>query len=261
MHANFVRYLDIVCGRQFLVNTAIDLTYSEHNPQARSLPFNMPKRLLDCFLICTLLCISHAATADALPPEIATAAARLHDNPKAFDRIDTFCNGKRVGDACSIPGDTFAGGGEGVCSNAINRQTSTIDLSCVRTGRVSIDRKLPDGGFVHDRILCSGNGQTGNAATSDTPRWNCKPLVPTPADQFCKGKTVGAACTVKLVYESEALGDKHEQYEGVCKHIVQTESVYFRGRHTATREVVQCEPVNETTHTYTPATWWQKLTQ
>jgi hypothetical protein len=74
------------------------------------------------------------AQADLLPPQAVEAAKRLADNPCAFDRTYEYCKGKKVADACTLPGNLFAGGGEGVCKNQLTRWASTIDLNCVRDG-------------------------------------------------------------------------------------------------------------------------------
>lgn len=197
------------------------------------------------------------AGADLIPPEAAPAALRLHKNPKAFDRVDNFCKRKRVGDACSIPGGAFAGGGEGMCRNDLNRTTLTIDLSCVREGQVTIDRKLPAGGFVNDSELCSDAARSAAGDDpSSHPEWNCTPTVPTAADQFCTGKAIGSACTVELTYQG-----RREQHQGVCSQVFETEHFYYQGRRTATRQVIRCDPATVTPRSYAPATWWQKLTQ
>lgn len=201
-----------------------------------------------------LACCSTLATADVLPPQAASAAERLRSNPRAFDRFDNFCAGKKSGDACVIPGTAFAGGGKGRCENDINRKIYTIDLHCVREGYVDIERQLPEGGFVHDADLCRG------AATHDAeepaPKWNCTPLTPTPTDPFCKGKSVNSACTVELTYKGALQRD-----EGVCKEIVESERFYYQGHREATRKVIQCMPKEEVTRSFTPASWWQKLLQ
>jgi hypothetical protein len=202
-----------------------------------------------------IFCLPNFALADLIPPQVQAARERLQANPDAFDRFDTFCAGKRRGNACEIPGSTFAGGGKGVCTNAINGERSSIDLSCVRSGAVEIDRKLPKGGFVHDEALCRRQATAVTEADrQDSRQWNCTPLQPTPADRFCEGKTINGACTVELVYQG-----KVERHDGVCKTVTETESFYFQGRRTARRDVIQCEPDKTVRHEYAPAAWWKKL--
>ncbi|WP_255990114.1 hypothetical protein [Chitinolyticbacter albus] len=199
-------------------------------------------------------CYCGQAAADVLPPQAASAAERLRNNPKAFDRYDNFCAGKKSGDACVIPGTAFAGGGNGRCDNDINRKTYTIDLHCVREGYVTIERQLPEGGFVHDEQLC--RSKAAHESEEPAPKWNCTPLTPTPSDAFCKGKSINSACTVELTYKGALQRD-----EGVCKEIVETERFYYQGRREATRKVIQCMPKEEFTRSFTPASWWQKLLQ
>lgn len=202
-----------------------------------------------------MLCLPQFARADLISPRIQEARDRLKANPDTFDRFDAFCAGKRRGDACEIPGSTFAGGGKGVCTNAINDEKSTIDLSCIRSGTVEIDRKLPKGGFVNDEALCNrqANAKT-EAEKQESRQWNCTPMQPAPADRFCVGKAINGGCTVELVYQG-----KVERHEGVCKTVTEIDRFYYQGRRIAIRDVIQCEPDKPVRHEYAPASWWKKL--
>jgi len=202
-------------------------------------------------LLLLLSCSCLPGRADVVPPEQAAAKIRLYDNPNAYDRVDNFCKGKKNGATCSISGSTFSGGGEGICTSAVDRENASIDLSCIRKGEVDIDRKLPEGGFVNDSYLCQmgEDKQTGQ-------KWNCKPASPTPADRFCQHQPVGGRCTVELTYQG-----KLERHEGICRQMTETKNFYYMGRRTATREVIRCEPPETATRVYTPASWWQKLFQ
>ncbi|MCO5401593.1 hypothetical protein [Ralstonia soli] len=212
---------------------------------------------LRSFLALALISNSFAAIADVIPPPLSEKEIykRQKDNPKTFDRTDAFCSGKFAGAACTIPGTAFSGGGEGQCRTSVAPSETTIDLECVRQDDVFIDRQYPEGGFVADRELCK-SGQADNGVPPASSKWGCTPLVPAAADKFCRNKAIGAACTVELTYRGQ-----RGLYEGVCKQLSQTNYFYFRGSRAARRDVVQCEPVNETAHTYAPATWWQKLMQ
>lgn len=214
-------------------------------------------RFLHSFLALALICNSLAAIADVIPPTPAQIEIykRHNDNPKAFDRTDTFCSGKFAGDACTIAGSPLVGGGEGLCRTSVNSLEHTIDLDCVRQGDISIDRQYPEGGFIADRELCQSS-QANNGVPPTPSEWGCTPLIPAATDQFCRNKVAGAACTVELTYQG-----KRGQYDGVCKQTWQQKYFYFRGHRTASRAVVQCEPASEIKQTYTPATWWQKLMQ
>lgn len=207
---------------------------------------------------CCAAAVYLPAYADVLPPQALDAATRLKDNPNAYDRVDNFCNGKKKGDACMLPGNLFEGGGEGTCVNEINRSTYVLEMSCQRPGSVYLDRKLPEEGFVHDEGLCRQQAQEQAAAggASVPSRWNCKPLDPMPADRFCQGKAVGNACSVELRYQG-----KFSQADGTCQQVTEKQGFYYQGRRLMTRDVIRCEPLRTVTRTYTPATWWQKLTQ
>lgn len=219
-------------------------------------------RLLSVLLFAALLFNCLPVRADLIPPEVGEAQDRLRANPMAYDRVDEFCDGKKPGAGCTITGTTFSGGGEGVCTNFVNRHQApiAIDMSCVRNGEVRIERKLPEGGFVNNSDLCkrSENECRLRKKVPGGPgcpsRWNCKPMVPTPADQFCKGKAIGSSCTVELTYQGN-----NELHAGICREIVETEGFYYQGHRTATRQVISCEPPPAAARTFTPASWHQKL--
>lgn len=211
------------------------------------------------FSMLTICCLS--ASADMISPEVQRAQERLQANPNVYDRVDDYCKDKKPGAVCSIPGNTFAGGGEGICKNAFNPWKSTIDLSCVRKGEVWIDRKLPEGGFVNDSNLCArekdedcGFGKKIPGGPECPSRWNCKPMNPTPADQFCKNKNVGSSCTVELIYQG-----KTERHDGICSMIVETERFYYQGHREATRNVIRCEPPPVAPRNFSPVSWHKKL--
>ncbi len=201
-------------------------------------------------------CMPAFVQADVISPRVQAARERLAANPNLFDRFDTFCAGKRNGSACVIPGTTFSGGGKGVCTTDLDGEDSGIDLTCVRTGLVAIDRKLPAGGFVHDEYMCGlkARATTDKDLLKESRHWNCTPLKLPPTDIFCKDKTVGNRCTVELDYQ----GNK-ESHDGVCKVVTETNRFYYHGHRTSTRDVIQCEPEHPVMHQYTPASWRQKL--
>lgn len=201
------------------------------------------------FHLALILLISSFAHADLIPPDIAAAQQRLRDNPKLYDRVDQFCHGKQPQDACQLPGKPFAGGGEGTCVNQVNESNKTIDMTCERNDAVTIDRKLPQGGFVGGRDLCpNGPGPSPN------PNWGCKPITPTPADQFCQGKKTGASCTVELEYQG-----KPQRDQGVCTAITETDSFYYQGHRSTSRQVIRCEPTSAVKREMKPASWWEKV--
>jgi hypothetical protein len=205
-------------------------------------------------LVILAACFSLPVYADLLPPQAADAITRLQHNPDAFDRVDNFCKGKKKGDACTLPGNLFEGGGEGRCINEINRTTFTLDMSCQRPATVFIQRQIPEEGYVHDAQLC--RQQEAAVARGEAPRWNCAPHPVKLADQFCRDKSVGDVCRVELRYD----GQRHS-FDGACQHVTETAGFYYQGRRQKTREVIRCEPLKTVTRTFTPVSWWQKLAQ
>ena len=194
------------------------------------------------------------AMADLIPPQAEAAAKRLQDRPRSFDRADNFCLNKKPGAACTIAGSHLAEGGEGVCDNRINTSLGSIDLVCLRTAEVEIDRGLPEGGFVADKVLCD---PADRLAWEGKQPWNCKPLQPRPADRFCQGKAVGASCTVSLRYQGQP-----EQHEGICRTVTEEQRYYYAGNRVRSREVIRCESAEEPAQrSWHDATWWQKLWQ
>ena len=217
----------------------------------------MTRSLWPCAALLAVAAFHLSALADVIPPQAAEISKRLAANPRAFDRSDEYCNGKKVADACTLPGNLFAGGGEGVCKNDTTRWSTSIDLTCVREGNTVIERKLPEGGFVDSKWHCRDAGKLGSNGLPEPSPWNCTPTVPTPRDQFCAGKETGAACTVQLRYQG-----RQEEFPGICKEEQQSQEFYYQGPQSRTRQVIQCQPPESLPpRTYTPATWWQKLTQ
>jgi hypothetical protein len=182
-------------------------------------------RLTTYTLSCFLLCFSLHASADLISPGIQEAHERLNANPDDYDSVDNFCKDKKAGTACSMPGTVFAGGGEGVCNNHINRDKSIIEMSCVRKEEVYIERNLPDWG----------------SSTS-------------PVDQFCHEITVGNPCTIELKYKGNT-----EHLDGICKHITETRTYYRYGNQREYRTVLRCEPPTVVEHIFTPVSWRKKL--
>jgi hypothetical protein len=230
------------------------------NPKGKSIVSNMKlsaavRALLQGLCCAAVLGSAGLSVADVLPPQAMRAAERLRENADAFDRSDNFCTGKRPREACTMVGSPLAGGGEGVCRNLVNTSTGTIDLTCQRLEQVDVYRDLPSGGFVGSGAMC-GPEHAAAAARGDRP-WVCKPVVPMPADRFCRSKPVGAACTVEYRY-----GSQQGQQPGTCQVVTETQGIYFYGRTELSRDVVRCEAADKPVErTWTDATWWQKLKQ
>jgi len=179
--------------------------------------------------------------------------SRLADNPKAFDRVDQFCSDKKIGDACVISGEVFAGGGEGICLNKIVRineymmRSGTIDLLCVRKHEPVFERQLP----------CHADGVTWVQRRPDQnlPADVCEELLPVPTDQFCIGKKIDSACMATFTYQ----GKLFEQLAGVCKESYQIVGK-LRDR-TVRRQEVRCESSTPTELNMIELSWWEKLFQ
>ncbi|MFN5010792.1 MAG: hypothetical protein ACK5F5_06170 [Gammaproteobacteria bacterium] len=195
-----------------------------------------------------------AARADVIPPGVREAEQRLRDNPKAFDRVDQFCAQRKVGAACTLPGDALAGGGAGVCRNALDETRTRIDLSCVRRATVTIDRGLPAGGFVLPAHVCA---DPEGAAVARERGYGCTPAAQPLPDRFCAGRSVGAACEAAL-----SVDGKPVRNAGVCARV--TESAprfYFRGWQVARRDALQCVSATPVVRDHKPVSWWQKVRQ
>jgi hypothetical protein len=217
-------------------------------------------RIYPLYFFALFGCVIATVYADVLSLDAENAQQRMQENPDIYDRVDDFCRDRKPQMACTISGSTFSGGGTGTCVREYSGKSKTIDLYCVRTSEVLIDRQLPDNRFVDDEDLCSTNwddcgkfGTVHNGVECKSP-WNCTPLTPTPHDQFCKGKVVGNQCTVVLNY----LG-KEERHQGLCKTTIETDTFYHRGYHTRTSRVINCEPPSEAPRNFTTVKWFNKL--
>lgn len=197
--------------------------------------------------------------ADVTPPHIANAWARLRDNPKTYDVADQFCRGKRLDDACELPGNPLQGGGVGVCRSSVNAG-GEIERACVRTTRVAIDSGVPSGGFVASPSLCQSYIEWVQRGKSSEPPpvlpYGCEPPAQPLTDRFCKGKAVGDACAVEMRVDG-----KPEQYPGTCASERQSERFYYMGYREAHREVMSCVSPAAFERQFSPASWLDKLRQ
>lgn len=203
------------------------------------------------FFIMANCCIA-TVRADVIPTFSKPAESRLKDNPNAYDRVDMYCVGKRLHDACSIPGSTFSGGGAGLCISRViieypfMRRYATIDMTCVLQEPVVIARDTPchpDANFQRD----------DNGRYSRTDKF-CEPLLPTPPDRFCRDREIGAACMVELSYQG-----KQEQEQGVCK--MTEETVGHEDGYPAKRPVIFCQPLAAAARNFVDVPWWKKMFQ
>lgn len=199
------------------------------------------------------------AHADVTPPHIADAWTRLRNNPKTYDQADQFCRGKRLDDACELPGNPLQGGGAGVCRSSVNAR-GEIERACVRTTRVEIDNGVPSGGFVASPALCKPyiDWVQRNDPAEPAPElpFDCKPPAQPLADRFCKGKAAGDACAVEMRVDGKA-----EQYPGACTSEWQSQRFYYRGSREALRQVMTCASPQAFERQFSPASWLDKLWQ
>lgn len=174
-----------------------------------------------------------------IPPEaLKQATERMRADPTIYDRVDNFCEGRQIKDSCWMPGSVFAGGGAGTCKRQFQHDhktsVTTIDLVCLRNAKVTIDRKLPAGGFAFDPARCA-QMHAMNA---------CKPLDPMASDRFCTGRQAGESCTAELTHESTI-----EQHDGICTQLVEYQGYGVRR---AKRDVILCRAKEPVRHTYLP---------
>ncbi len=177
--------------------------------------------LLRYVILITSTCLS----ADVISPTVQAAQDRLRNNPNVYDRVDNFCQGKKPQDRCTVSGPIISGGGEGVCINTqTNSYSDSIDLACIRTKYVDIDRDIAEGENKSDR--------------------------------FCKAKKLGSPCNIEFVYD-----DKMHTAAGTCKIQIETKRYYYQGYHNESRSTIQCqaEPLPE--RTYIPVSIIKKLFQ
>lgn len=214
-------------------------------------------KLANC-VAALLFFISVSASADPMADAMAQrwGFERLAVNPDAHDRVDQFCWGKRLGDSCSIPGSVFAGGGDGACRSEPRHLPSTdsftIDRVCLRAGTVVIDRGLPRGGYLKSADECARPAAQSPAATRAPPpglesEFTCELSTTTVADRFCASRNPGDACMARVSYQG-----RNEDYAGICRAVVEKKGYYDKGRHTAERNVLRCEPPQFVEHIYAP---------
>lgn len=220
-----------------------------------SLRISMFRRQLAFCVAATLLAVAALpAWSDVIPPTVAQARERLRANPNTYDMVDQFCGGKKRGDACTLAGNAFDGGGPGVCDPFVSDK---IYLTCVRQSSVSIDRQLPDGGYTssdpacQDYLRSAAEGRAPAAQPAD-----CDPSPQPVSDRFCRGLVASSACMAEMRVDGRL-----ETHPGVCKTSQQSKYGRYGGRPQTLRTVLTCEPANRIGHAYSPANWLDKLKQ
>jgi hypothetical protein len=195
------------------------------------------------------------ALSDLIPHDVADARARLRANPDTFDVADQFCTSKKRGDACTLSGTAFEGGGPGRCEAIASGQ---ILLKCVGGSRMTIDRQIPSGGFVTSDPACREYRQAMAEGAPTGPRpVECDPSAIPLTDRFCRGLSVGSACKAEIKVDG-----RDESHSGTCKDLQEYKYArMYGGRPMPTRTILQCEPPRRVQHVFTPATWLEKLKQ
>jgi hypothetical protein len=209
------------------------------------------------FCLAAVLATGFAA-ADVLPPQAARLSERFQSNPSAFDRTDAPCEGQGVGNACTVPGTAFEGGGPGKCERGINRnEYRFIDLRCTPDNPPQIDRQMASQPYQADSYMCADilrepDGRRTLAAMGLV----CETPAPV-SDRFCKGQAPGDSCVAQV-----RVGDAVVPSNGICKSETETSSIYRRGRQQLTRPVVLCRPETDPVPAVlTPVGAWRKLFQ
>lgn len=196
--------------------------------------------------------INTPSLADLMPIGVYQAQERLQAHPERYDRADQFCADKRVNALCTRPGSVFSGGGPGTCRTSIDPSLHSIDLSCVLHNEAVIERDLPQNGYHASDDIC----QDGLPPTLAQRGIDCAPAAsgPMPVDRFCKSHFVGERCDVSFVHLHQTLRDS-----GTCQVVTEEQHFYFRGRRTALRNVLRCEPIQPVQQNFTTTSWWERV--
>lgn len=148
--------------------------------------------------------------ADAISPDLWDIYHRAKLDPKTYERADQFCAGKRIGDACEMPGNRFDGGGKGDCAQEVNPDEKTIDAYCKQAVKAHVVRELPPGGYGVAPAICDmAKNHAGFAEDLRSANATCE-IPPPISDRFCSGKALGALCVVEIF-------GGQETYSGRCR--------------------------------------------
>jgi hypothetical protein len=210
--------------------------------------------LVPCTVAALLVMAALPSWSDVIPPSVAQARERLRANPDTYDMVDQFCSGKKRGAECVIAGNAFDGGGQGICDPIVSDK---IYLTCVRLSSVSIDRQLPEGGYTSSDPLCQDYLRAVAAGQAPAGRpMDCDPDPQPVSDRFCRGMLAGSACVAEMRVDGRT-----ETHPGACKTAQQSKYGRYGGRPQTLRTVLTCEPAKRTGHSYSPASWLDKLKQ
>lgn len=196
------------------------------------------KRKMRMSMIGGLLCaLGAAAGADVISPEEEALQDRLRQST-VVDRVDQYCADKRPGDACTLPGNAFEGGGPGRCRREANPALRRIELSCRLRQTPEIDRQLPASAeFVASPQFCRMRDDEQVAALLARSPISCDAPATLPADRFCRDLKAGDACSVEAV-----VAGKQEVFAGRCAVTEEARSFYQYGHNEARRQYLSCQP-------------------
>lgn len=191
-------------------------------------------------LVVTVCLLSGGALGDITPPQVSDAYQRLQAHPGTFDRTDQFCTDRLPGNACSIAGTVFEGGGTGICKQDIDRATGNIDLTCALSQNVEFVRDLPEHPYRADAYTCSAGPRyegSYEAFKLAVGHWVCNEL-PFVSDRSCGARKAGDRCSVLVVVGSA----EPKVYDGVCREALDRQNTYYHGRRWLERTVFSCQP-------------------
>ena len=203
------------------------------------------------------LAVCATALADVIPPGVAQARQRFERHPRAFDRVDPYCDRLSPGDACAMPGTRFEGGGPGRCERQLSG--NRIDLAC--SADITWRPELPPGPYRAPPFYCRDvpdrNTARSEIEVKSGGRFVCRD-VPAVHDRACAGLQPGDACEVV-----DQVRGQVEQSEGRCTKDTEVVSVdgspiRFAG---ASRPVVLCKPVRPVQRTWRELNLLEKLLQ
>ncbi|RAU20285.1 hypothetical protein CU669_19150 [Paramagnetospirillum kuznetsovii] len=185
--------------------------------------------LLSAFIVALALSIPIPAHADLLPPGWEKLQQRIKDG--GFDVADQFCRDKKVGEACAIPGNSFEGGGQGICRAQLRRNWGEIRSACVLDDPAHMERVV-DGEWWAERCTAL------ERVRSQLPNATCEPKPPI-ADQFCAGKSAGDDCTAEVWVKAGM-----ERYSGKCVQFRNTSAIMFHpgDGERLLRDEIHCRP-------------------
>jgi|GEM_PF-6017221 len=156
-----------------------------------------------------ILCLMVSLLAGALPAMADIPNYELNkrfaENPNTYDTVDKYCDGKKPDEACTIPGDKLAGGGEGACRRNALRYEGIIEMRRTLSSNVLIDRAIqPASPSNCPAGSPKGEIKDGMIACGEVKFWQ--------VDRFCSSKKLHERCVADVNLEGKA-----GQFNGSCE--------------------------------------------